>query len=217
MGDLDSVVEQLRLDAVIVTMADRRGRLPVAALLKLKAGGTSIQDGSEFYEAITGRLALDNLSVGSLLFSPNFRISRATSLYKRASSTVLSLLGVILLLPIMAVIAAVIRLDSRGPVIFRQRRAGQDGKVFTLYKFRSMAPNSDGRPAEENDERFTGIGRWLRKTRLDELPQLFNIFLGDMSFVGPRPFLPEIERECLEKIPGYAYRSLVKPGATGWA
>jgi exopolysaccharide biosynthesis polyprenyl glycosylphosphotransferase len=217
IGDLASVVERLDVDSVIVTMADRRGRLPVPALLKLKARGISIQDGSELYEAITGRLALDCLSIGSLLFSSNFRISRGTSLYKRASSAVLSLMGLILLLPVIAVIAVAIRLDSRGPIVFRQKRAGQDGKIFTLYKFRSMVPGADGRPAQENDERVTRVGRWLRKVRLDELPQLFNILRGDMSFVGPRPFLPEIDEECLEKIPGYAYRSLVKPGATGWA
>jgi lipopolysaccharide/colanic/teichoic acid biosynthesis glycosyltransferase len=121
----------------------------------------------------------------------------------------------------MALTALAVRLDSVGPVIFQQKRVGHDGKFFTLYKFRTMVDGADQDdnhpPAEESDIRFTRIGRLLRRTRMDELPQLFNILRGDMYFVGPRPFVPSQERDCSEKIPYYRQRWVVKPGATGWA
>ena len=121
----------------------------------------------------------------------------------------------------MLLVAIAIRLDSRGPAIFKQERIGENGKTFTLFKFRTMVEGADRddnhRPAEITDNRFTRVGRWLRRARIDELPQLFNILRGDMYFVGPRPFVPNQEQECLEKIPFYRQRWAVKPGATGWA
>jgi len=120
----------------------------------------------------------------------------------------------------MLIVAIAIKLDSKGPVIFRQKRVGEHGELFTVYKFRSMYDGSDRvhlRPAEQGDSRITPVGRWLRRSRLDELPQLFNIIKGDMAFVGPRPFVPEQEEECVAQIPFYRERWLVKPGATGWA
>jgi lipopolysaccharide/colanic/teichoic acid biosynthesis glycosyltransferase len=142
-------------------------------------------------------------------------------MYERIFSFVLSALGLALTLPLMALIALAIRLDSAGPAIFRQKRIGQNGKTFTLFKFRTMLDGSDKdenhRPAELTDSRFTRVGRFLRRSRIDELPQLFNILLGDMNFVGPRPFVHNQEQECVEKIPHYRQRWLVKPGATGWA
>ena len=221
--DTDSLSEFVRREGVrriVVTMADRRGKLPVEALLKLKASGVHIQDGPEYYETVTGRIPLESLRLSWLLFSPGFHVPAALRVYKRLVSLLLGGLAVILTSPVMLLVAIVIRLDSPGPVIFKQKRVGEHGHLFTVYKFRSMYDGSDKlhqRPAEHGDSRVTRVGKWIRRSRLDELPQLFNIMKGDMAFVGPRPFVPEQEEECASKIPFYRERWLVKPGATGWA
>jgi lipopolysaccharide/colanic/teichoic acid biosynthesis glycosyltransferase len=180
-----------------------------------------IQDGADVYEAVTGKVPIESLRLSWLLFSTGFRISRPLLVFERIFSLILSALVLTLMSPVMALIALAIRLDSAGLAIFQQKRIGQNGKVFTLYKFRTMADGADQdgnhRPAEATDERFTRVGRILRRSRMDELPQLFNILRGDMNFVGPRPFVPNQEEECLEKIPYYRQRWVVKPGATGWA
>jgi sugar transferase (PEP-CTERM system associated) len=213
--------EAYRPDRIIVAMGDRRGKLPVEALLRLKSLGVSIQDGAETYEAVTGKIPVESLRLSWLLFSPGFQVSRFQTIYKRVFSALFSSIGLILTLPLMMLITLAIRWDSAGPAIFRQKRVGQSGKIFTLYKFRTMVEGADQdenhRPAEITDSRFTRIGRLLRRTRMDELPQLFNILRGDMHFVGPRPFVPNQEQECVEKIPYYRQRWVVKPGATGWA
>jgi exopolysaccharide biosynthesis polyprenyl glycosylphosphotransferase len=214
-------VESYRPNRIIVSMGDRRGKLPVDALLQLKSRGVMIEDGAEVYEAVTGKIPIESLRLSWLLFSPDFRISRPLLMYERVFSLVLSSLGLVLALPLMALIGLAVRLDSAGPAIFRQKRVGQNGKIFFLYKFRTMVEGSDKgdshRPAEITDSRFTRVGRFLRRSRMDELPQLLNILRGDMNFVGPRPFVPDQEEECLEKIPHYRQRWVVKPGATGWA
>lgn len=215
------MVEGRRVARIIVSLEDRRGRLPLEELLQLKSHGVLVQDGSDLYEALTGKVLLNSLRLSSLLFARGFRVSRVLLVYKRIVSFTLSLVGLFVSLPVMALIALAIGLDSEGPVLFRQERVGKDGKAFKLTKFRSMRVGSDAdgqsRPAQENDERLTRVGRWLRKTRLDELPQLYNILRGDMYFVGPRPFVPSQEEECARKIPFYRQRWTVKPGATGWA
>jgi sugar transferase (PEP-CTERM system associated) len=216
-----NLVEPYNAERIVVAMNERRGNLPVQALLQLKSRGVSIQDGAEMYEAVTGKLPIESLRLSWLLFSPGFSVSRPLVIYKRASSVIWSAVGLILACPLMALIALVIRLDSDGPAIFRQKRVGQHGKIFTLFKFRTMISGVDQdenyRPVEITDSRFTRFGKLLRRTRMDELPQLFNILCGDMHFVGPRPFVPNQERECVELIPYYAQRWAVKPGATGWA
>lgn len=223
-GECDEVlhsIEPYRPDRIIVAMEDRRGKLPVEELLKLKSRGVAIQDGAEVYEAVTGKIPIQSLRLSWLLFSPGFRVARSLMVYKRICSIMFSAFALILTLPLMILISLAIRADSVGSVIFQQRRIGKDGKAFTLYKFRSMVNGSDQeanhRPAGRMDPRFTRIGRVLRRTRLDELPQLFNILRGDMYFVGPRPFVPDQEYECIQKIPHYRQRWVVKPGATGWA
>ncbi len=218
--DLESVVQQRGIRRIVVTMADRRGRLKVDKLLKLKTQGVYIQDGPEYYESITGKIPLDSLRLSWLLFSPGFHVRTALRLYKRVFSLLLGSMAIVVTSPIMLLALIAIRLDSPGPAIFRQKRVGENGKLFTVYKFRSMYEGSDKkqlRPAEDDDARITRVGRWLRRTRIDELPQLFNIVKGDMAFVGPRPFVPEQETEFAAKIPFYKERWLVKPGATGWA
>ncbi len=210
-----------RPDRIIVALGDRRGKLPVEALLQLKSRGMRIQDGAEMYEAVTGKVPIESLYLSWLLFSPGFRVSHSLLIYKRVVSVIFSVITLVLLFPLMLLIALAIRLDSAGPVIFRQRRVGQNGKIFTLYKFRTMVDGVDQgdnhRPAELIDSRCTRVGSFLRRSRLDELPQLLNILRGDMYFVGPRPFVPNQEEECVEKIPYYRQRWAVKPGATGWA
>ena len=219
-GDIDGLVEQFDVQRVVVTMGDRRGNLPVEQLLKLKARGVYIQDGPDYYESITGKIPLESLRLSWLLFSPGFHVRTGLRIYKRLFSLVLGSIAIVITSPIMLLAAIAIRLDSRGSAIFRQKRVGEHGRLFTVYKFRSMYEGSDKQeltPAEHDDSRVTRVGKWLRRTRIDELPQLFNIVKGDMAFVGPRPFVPEQEQEYVEKIPFYRERWLVKPGATGWA
>jgi sugar transferase (PEP-CTERM system associated) len=219
--ELSRAVNAHRVSRIVVAMRDRRGKMPVEFLLSLKSRGLLIQDGIDVYEAITGKVPIESLRLGWLLFTPGFPGSRPSAIFRRAFSLILSAVILVLALPVMALIALAIRLDSVGPAIFRQKRVGQEGKIFTLYKFRTMTTGSDRdgnfRPAQTTDDRFTRVGGWLRRTRLDELPQVINILRGDMNFVGPRPFVPNQEKECLERIPHYSQRWAVKPGATGWA
>jgi sugar transferase (PEP-CTERM system associated) len=219
-GDLEEIVAEQVIRRIVITMGDRRGKMQVEKLLRLKTRGVYIQDGPEYYESITGKIPLDSLRLSWLLFSPGFHVRAALRLYKRLFSLMLSSLAIIITSPIMLLAALAVRLDSPGPVIFRQKRVGEQGRLFTVFKFRSMYEGSDKKaltPAEHGDARVTRVGKWLRRTRVDELPQLFNIMKGDMAFVGPRPFVPEQEEECAAKIPFYRERWLVKPGATGWA
>lgn len=224
LNGLEQAIETIdreRVTNVIVTMEERRGRLPLDFLLHLKSRGIKVEDGADAYEKITGKAPLHSLRLGWLVFSPSFRISRTLQFCKRVLSIVLSVFGLFVSFPLIGLIALAIRLDSPGPAIFRQKRIGKGGRPFVLYKFRSMRVNADAdgvpRPAQENDDRLTRVGRLLRKTRLDELPQLYNILRGDMSFVGPRPFVPEQELPLAEQIPFYRHRWAVQPGATGWA
>jgi exopolysaccharide biosynthesis polyprenyl glycosylphosphotransferase len=216
-----NMVKVYEPDRIIVALGERRGTLPVEALLQLKSGGVRVEDGREVYETVTGKVPLESLHPSWLLFSPGFRVSPLLLIYKRIASILISSIALVLSLPAMALIALAIRTDSAGPVIFRQKRIGRGGKIFTLYKFRTMFDGADQNgnhpPAELSDPRFTRLGRFLRRSHFDELPQFFNILRGDMHFVGPRPFVPNQEYECLQKIPYYRQRWVVTPGATGWA
>jgi exopolysaccharide biosynthesis polyprenyl glycosylphosphotransferase len=231
---LTDFVKREDIRRIIVTMGDRRGKLPVGELLKLKAGGVQIQDGPEYYETVTGKIPLESLRLGWLLFSPGFHVRTSLRVYKRLFSLFFSSIAVLITSPLMALAAVAIRLDSVGPIIFSQKRVGEFGIPFTVYKFRTMYENAAslpapakeihadsqnhiGTPAQHDDPRITPVGKWLRRTRLDELPQLFNVVKGDMSFVGPRPVPPHEEEECAAIIPFYKERWLIKPGATGWA
>jgi len=219
--NLREVVSRFPVQRIIVAMDNRRNMLPVQELLALKTSGVLIQEGSDFYEITTGKLPIDTLRLSWLIFSPGFRVSKLTLLYKRLVSLVLAGLAIIVLLPVMAIVALAIWVDSRGSVIFRQRRIGEGGLAFTVYKFRTMYEGADlggePLPVTENDVRITRVGRWLRRFHLDEIPQLYNILLGQMYFIGPRPFVPNQELELAQQIPLYTQRWTVKPGATGWA
>ena len=219
--DLPAVTERSNVNRVILTLADERRDIPVEMLLTLKLKGLVVQEAGEVYEAVTGKVSLVSLLPSWLLFSNGFRVPRLMLAYKRTASLVLATVGIVLTAPLMTLIAIAIRIDSPGGAIFRQRRVGQAGRIFTIYKFRSMYADADRdgvpRPATPNDTRITRVGYWLRRLHLDELPQLFNILRGDMYFIGPRPFTPNMETELSRRIPFYSQRLIVKPGATGWA
>jgi len=173
------------------------------------------------YERLTGKILIDDLKPSWLIFSDGFRASRATRFVKRMLDLSLSLLGVVLSAPLMALTAIAIRLDSAGPIVYSQARIGENGRVFNVYKFRSMRADAErgGTPiwARDKDERVTRVGRFIRTTRLDELPQFWNVLRGDMSFVGPRPERPFFVEQLSRQIPFYVQRHAVKPGLTGWA
>jgi sugar transferase (PEP-CTERM system associated) len=224
LGDvenLSALVERAHVSQVIVAMTERRGKLPVESLIQLKAKGVQVQNGEEVYENLAGKVPVDSFRLSWLLYSPGPTVSKPILFYKRVASVLFSFLGLLLSSPLMVLTALAIKLDSRGPVFYRQKRVGKDGKTFTLYKFRSMRDdpeaNDEYKPAQKNDARVTRVGRWLRRAHLDELPQLYNIFRGDIYFVGPRPFVPNQEKELVDQIPFYRQRWIVRPGATGWA
>ena len=219
--ELASIAGSERINRVVVSLPDRRGRMPVRELLKLRLQGVVIEDAHTLMESVAGRISLDSVRPSWLIFSDGFRKFRWQLFLKRCFDLALASVGIVLSLPIMALVAIAIKLDSKGPILFRQERVGQFGRIFTLLKFRSMKTEaeSDGVPiwATHNDDRVTRVGRVLRSARLDELPQLFNILWGDMSLVGPRPERPYFVERLEKNLKYYPERHVVKPGLTGWA
>jgi exopolysaccharide biosynthesis polyprenyl glycosylphosphotransferase len=227
--DLDTMVEQSRPHRIIVALGSRRGRMPVRALLGLRLRGIAVEDGAEVYERLTGKIAIEALTPTSLIFCKDFRPRRRDLEVLRGLSQPLVAGALVLLAPLLGLVALAIKLDSPGPVFFVQERVGRGGRRFKLVKFRTMRP-AQGTTSEwvrDNGDRLTRVGRWLRRFRLDELPQLVNILKGDMNLVGPRPHpvsnLPLFvlvmrnAPSCGEPIPYYALRWMVRPGLTGWA
>jgi sugar transferase (PEP-CTERM system associated) len=217
-----AVSPQIRgIDRIVVAMEERRGKLPVDLLLSLKNRGVRVQDGNDVYESITGKVPIESIRLSWLLFSPGSHASRLFLFYKRFASILISIVGLLLSLPLLPFVILAIKFGSPGRVFYSQDRVGRDGKVFRCYKLRTMRNDaeSDTGPtwAEYDDPRITRVGRFLRKTRMDELPQLVNVLRGDMSLVGPRPERPEFVAELNQKIPYYHLRQSVRPGITGWA
>ncbi len=206
---------------IVVALDEKRGRFPLKALLKCKMMGIDVLDGVSFYEALSGKILVEKAYPSWLIFSEGFRRHLWTRLAKRLLDIVLSLVGLICFFPLMVVIAGLIKATSPGPVLFLQERVGQNEKPFRLIKFRTMRPDAEKLTgpvwASATDPRVTPIGRILRKLRLDELPQFWNVLMGDMSFVGPRPERPVFVEQLKARLPYYGERHTVKPGITGWA
>jgi sugar transferase (PEP-CTERM system associated) len=220
-ADIPRIVEEFDVDRIVVGLSDRRGRLPISELLQAKLSGIRVEDATTTYERLTGKILIDDLKPSWLIFSDGFVISRWTRFWKRAIDLVLASTGFVLAAPLTLLTALAVYLDSDGPILYSQERVGEHGRIFTLYKFRSMRLDAEreGTPlwARDNDDRVTRVGRIIRKMRLDELPQLWNVLRGDMSFVGPRPERPFFVEQLAQEIPFYQQRHAVKPGVTGWA
>ena len=230
LDDLQTVIDGVRPDCIIVALSERRGRLPIHELVAARVHGRiSVLDGEEVYERLTGKIAIELLTPSTVIFSHDFRPTRTAASIARLVSVVVAAVGLVCLLPLLAAIALLIKFDSRGPVLFVQERIGLRGRRFRLLKFRTMHPSAN-RMSEwvrDNGDRITRAGRWLRRFRLDELPQFINVLKGDMNIIGPRPhpvsnwelfvLVSRNTPACGEQIPYYSLRSLVRPGITGWA
>ena len=221
-GTLQQIVRQLRINEIIVAVRQQRGGvLPLRSLLDCRLDGVRVTDLSRFFERVHGQVPIESLKVSWLIYGNGYRQNWRRTFMKRVFDIVVAAFLLVLTLPIMLMAALLILFEDGGPVIYRQQRVGARGATFTLLKFRSMRKNAekDGKAswASENDTRITQIGRFLRRTRIDELPQLLNVLRGEMSFVGPRPERPEFVAMLTEQIPFYAVRHSVKPGLTGWA
>jgi sugar transferase (PEP-CTERM system associated) len=218
---LMEVVNKQKIHRVIVAMPDRRGTIPMQELLELRMQGVKIEEATSWLEKISGKIEVDSLYPSWLVFSAGFRRSTTFIFVRRLLSISISFIGLILAAPMIPLIMLAIRLDSRGPVFYTQTRVGKAGQVFKVVKFRTMRHDAEAANgpqwAGDNDPRVTRVGKFLRTSRLDEVPQLWCVLKGDMAFVGPRPERPEFIEWLSKEIPYYGVRHMVRPGVTGWA
>lgn len=219
-GELTETVRQTQTDLVVVAIPDRRGAMPVAELLDLKFSGVEVMEGADLYELFTEKIYVKGLKPSWMIFGDGFRKTEANKFTKRCLDVGASLFGVLVAGIPMLITALLVKLTSPGPAIYAQERVGEFGKIFTLYKFRSMRMDSEAagpQMAKDRDPRVTRFGNFIRTTRLDELPQLFNVLKGDMSLVGPRPERPFFVVKLQREIPFFRQRLFAKPGVTGLA
>jgi sugar transferase (PEP-CTERM system associated) len=218
---LMDVVHRQKVHRVIVAMPDRRGTIPMQELLKLRMQGIKIEEATSWLEKMSGKIEVENLYPSWLIFGDGFRRSTIFIAVRRVLSTFISLIGLVLTLPLLPCIMLAIRLDSEGPVFYTQTRVGKAGKLFKVVKFRTMRQDAEAANGPQwagtNDPRVTRVGKFLRTTRLDEIPQMWCVLKGDMAFVGPRPERPEFIALLSQEIPFYGVRHMVRPGVTGWA
>ena len=220
-ADLVKLVKKRAAHRVIVAMPDRRGTLPVKALLDLRLAGVKVEEATSWLERISGRIEVEELYPSWLIFAEGFRFSTVNRIFRRVMNFTAALIGLVCSLPLLPFIALAVKLTSPGPVLYRQKRVGRGGTIFYCYKFRTMRKDAEADTgatwALDNDPRITRVGRFLRWSRLDEIPQLWCVFRGDMHFVGPRPERPEFVKWLEGEIPYYGVRHTVRPGITGWA
>lgn len=222
IADLHDIADRFQPARVVIGMQERRASLPMIELLELRLAGVRIEDALTMYELAFERLPAKALRPSQFIFSSSELAPSRFGLRMRAiTSLAIAAAAAVVFAPVMIIVALLVRLTSPGPVLYRQQRVGERNRVFTLYKFRSMVQDAEAGSgavwAKRNDPRVTPLGRWLRKLRFDELPQLFNVLKGDMSIVGPRPERPEFVADLEKKIPYYRQRHAIKPGITGWA
>jgi sugar transferase (PEP-CTERM system associated) len=220
--DIPDIVRQHGVDRVVVSLGDARGKLPMDRLLEMKLErGVTFDHLASVYEEYTGKIAVENLRPSWLIFSEGFRKTRLMLALKRLMDIGVAFTLLLILAPVLLVVALAIKFTSPGPILYHQKRVGLKGKVFTVHKFRSMRQDAEAGTgavwAQSNDNRVTAVGRFLRRTRLDETPQLLNVLWGEMSMVGPRPERPEFVATLTKEIPFYGLRHSVRPGLTGWA
>jgi exopolysaccharide biosynthesis polyprenyl glycosylphosphotransferase len=216
---LAEIIARVQPARIVVAIENRRDRLPLQTLLESRVGGIDVEDAIELYERVTGKMAIEALRPSTLILSKGFRNHGAAEMTSRIVSVVAAVIGLMLVAPLLALIALLVKIDSRGPVLFVQDRAGRHGRPFGLLKFRTMHPCAD-RPSEwvlDNVHRITRVGKYLRRFRLDELPQLVNVLRGEMNLIGPRPHPTTNHATFMEHIAYYGLRSTVRPGVTGWA
>jgi sugar transferase (PEP-CTERM system associated) len=220
-SDLLTLANGKGLHRVIVAMFDRRGTLPVEELLQLRLAGVKVEEATSWLEKISGRIEVEQLNPSWLIFAEGFRFSGFFRLVRRLVNFSAALVALLFSLPLIPFIVLAVKLSSPGPALYRQQRVGRGGKIFYCYKFRTMRKDAEADTgatwALDNDPRITRVGRFLRLTRLDEIPQLWCVFKGDMHFVGPRPERPEFVEWLSQEIPYYGVRHMVRPGITGWA
>ncbi len=222
IDDIPALVQRLNVDRVVVSLSDARGRLPMDRLLDIRVqNGVNFDHLASVYEEYTGKIAVENLRPSWFIFADGFRKTHVSVAIKRMFDVAVSLAALAVGLPLMAIVALLVKVTSHGPVLYQQERVGLNGRTFAVYKFRSMRVDAEAASgpvwSSKNDDRVTPVGRFLRRARLDEIPQLWNVLRGDMSFVGPRPERPMFVRELTAKIPFYGQRHVLKPGLTGWA
>ncbi|MFP5392658.1 MAG: TIGR03013 family XrtA/PEP-CTERM system glycosyltransferase, partial [Gammaproteobacteria bacterium] len=218
---LATLAQAHNIEEIVVSVQNRRGGFPIKELLECKLQGIKVTDAATFFERETCQIRVDSLQPSWLVFGGGFDQSFIRSFMKRAFDLVCSATILVATFPIMVITAALIWLEDRSPIFYQQERVGLDGKTFKVLKFRSMRNDAEkgGKPqwAQQNDPRITRVGNFIRKTRIDELPQILNVFKGEMSFVGPRPERPYFVEQLIETVPFYNVRHSIKPGITGWA